>query len=154
MKHSDNALPGQVENPVDWGAALPDSEWLKIRPGDSVVMTLVARELRESSFKDESTGKPRQEIVCTVLVDGVERKWSPNTGALRELSAVGVREGDTIKVHRFEDLKRGARTYSSWAIEPATDPKPKTTVDAEMDARVKGAADGSDHPFDDEEPTS
>jgi hypothetical protein len=143
--------PGQGEGAIDWGAALPDTEWLKIRPGDpEVVMTVLATESRTSNFKDER-GNPKQEIVVTCAIDGIERKWSPNVGALRELGANGVRVGDTIKVKRAEDTVRNGRTLSTWFVEKVM---PRSQVDREMDARVERAADGSDHPFDDEAPAS
>ena len=52
---NDSALPGQAEGALDWSAGLPESEWLKIAPGEDVALTIVARELRESNFVDERT---------------------------------------------------------------------------------------------------
>jgi hypothetical protein len=142
---NDSALPGQSEGAIDWNAGLPESEWVRIKPGDVVTMTIVGRELRDSNLHPGE-----QELVATVLVDGVERKWSPNVGALRELGSANVREGDTVRVHRTEDTKRGARTFSNWIIERIADAPgvtTRTTVDAEMDARVDERKEGDDEPL-------
>jgi hypothetical protein len=131
-----NALPGQGEGPIDWEAALPDSVWLKVRPGDTVEMTIVGRELRDSNLHPGE-----RELVANVLVDGTERKWSPNVSALRELAANDVRDGDHIRVTRGDDIHtKSGRPKSTWIIEKHID-RPKTQVDAEMDAPVKGGDD-------------
>jgi hypothetical protein len=123
-------LSGQSENPLDWSAGLPDSDWLRIRPGGVVAMTIVGRELRPSNLREGE-----QELVANVLVDGVAFKWSPNIGALRELGSVGVRDGDHIRVTRGDDVRtKGGRTLSTWIIERLD--QPRSQVDAEMDERV------------------
>ena len=88
--------------------------------------------------------------MATVIVDGAELRWSPNTGALRALSDARVREGDTIRVHRFEDTKRGARTYSNWAIEkiePAAHGGQCRDGRARAGRQQKEGADGEPPPF-------
>jgi hypothetical protein len=131
-----------------WTRGLPDSEWLRVTPGDEVRgVRVVAFDIRPSKFPDRY-GNPRDEVVADIEVEGrPEKRWTPNTGALRALDAAHVKIGDTIDIIRGADRATdGGFTQSQWTItvrggafeqpKPVADamaPTERTQVDREQE---------------------
>jgi hypothetical protein len=107
---------------TDWGAGIPPSDWLKITPGDQVRLKVLDRNIQPSNLRKDRDGRPLDEVVATVEVDGETKSWTPNVGALRALEAARVANGDTIDVQRGADtVGSSGFTVSKWDIAKVKD---------------------------------
>jgi hypothetical protein len=106
-----------------WGDGIPPSDWVKITPGGHLRLKVLDRTIRPSNLRKDRDGRPLDEVVATVEVDGVTKAWTPNVGALRALEAARVANGDTIDVERGADtVGSSGYTVSNWTVakvEPA-----------------------------------
>ena len=100
-----------------WSDGIPESNWVKIRPGDRVRLKVLDRTMRPSNLNKDRDGNPLNEVLATVEIDGEARPWTPNIGALRALEAARVANGDVIDVERHADTAgSGGFTQSNWTI--------------------------------------